>query len=67
MTEEQLLIWLDGYLAGWEQGDQARAAEVNAEYPPPRVYAFGRWYDQACERERADAETRRLFAEERAG
>lgn len=65
MTEEQLLIWADAYLAGYERGYEARVAEENGAYPEPRVFAFGRWYDQALEREKADAETRRLVAEER--
>jgi hypothetical protein len=46
-------------------GYENRVDEENAAYPPPKVYAFGRWYDQALEREKADAETRRLVAEER--
>lgn len=48
-------------------GYESRVDEENAAYPPPKVFTFGRWYDQARERERADAETRRLVAEERAG
>jgi len=67
VTEEQLLAWTEGYLAGYDRGYEIRGNEVNAEYPPPRVYAFGAWYDQARERERADAEVRRLVAEERTG
>lgn len=37
--------------------ENQRAAEE------PRVLHFGRWYDQATERQLADAETRRLVAE----
>jgi hypothetical protein len=66
VTEEQLLIWAEAYLAGYDRGYEARVDEENATYPPPRVLAFGRWYDQALERQKHDAETRRLLAEERA-
>lgn len=66
MTEEQLLIWTEAYLAGIDRGYEIRVDEENAAGPPPRVLAFGRWYDQAQEREKADAETRRLLAEARA-
>ena len=48
-----------GYWAGY----QARVDEENAAYPPPKVCSFGRWYDQAVEREKADTETRRLSAQ----
>lgn len=67
MTEDQLLIWAEAYLAGYDRGYQARVEEENATYPEPRVLVLGRWYNQAIEREKADAETRRLVAEERAG
>lgn len=65
MTQEQLLAWTAGFLAGWDEGYEIRGREVNAEYPPPKVFAFGRWYDQALEREKVDAEVRRLVAGER--
>jgi hypothetical protein len=65
-NDEFLVAWTAGYLAGYERGHETRGREVNAEYPPPKVYAFGRWYDQALEREKADAETRRLLDEHRA-
>ena len=64
MTDEQLLIWTEAYLTGYDRGYEARVAEENADYPPPRVFAFGQWYDQALEREHVDAETRRLVAED---
>jgi hypothetical protein len=41
---------------GWHAGYNARVAEENAAWPPPKVVAFGAWYDQALERERADAD-----------
>lgn len=46
-------------------GYEHRVDEENAAWPPPRVYVFGRWYDQATEREKADAEVRQLVAGER--
>lgn len=58
-TEQQLLAWTEGYLAGYERGYETRGDEVNAIYPPPRVLVFGRWYDQATERQKADAEVHR--------
>lgn len=53
------------YRAGYEAGYWAGVEQENATYPPPKVLTFGRWYDQALEREKADAEVRRLVAEER--
>lgn len=47
-------------------GYEARVDEENATYPPPPVRVFGKWYDQATERQKADDETRRLVAAERA-
>lgn len=44
---------------GWIAGYNARVAQENAAYPPPKVFSFGAWYDQALEREKADAEFRR--------
>lgn len=64
-TEAEQLIWADAYLAGYERGYEARVDEENATYPPPKVLAFGRWYDQATERQKADSETRLLVAESR--
>lgn len=53
MTEEQYLwAWLDGYMAGVERGKEELTREQNADWPPPRVLTFGRWYDQAIEREK---------------
>jgi hypothetical protein len=46
-------------------GYEHRVDEENETWPPPRVYVFGRWYDQAAERQKADAEVRRLAAQER--
>jgi hypothetical protein len=46
-------------------GYENRVDEENGAYPEPKVVAFGRWYDQALEREKADAETRQLVATER--
>lgn len=66
MTDEQLLIWTEAYLAGIDRGYQIRVAEENGAYPEPKVLAFGQWYDQAQEREKHDAETRRLLAEREA-
>lgn len=51
-----------GYWAGY----RARIAEENASYPPPKVFTCGRWFDQAAERQRADAEVRALVELERA-
>jgi hypothetical protein len=56
VTDEQLLIWTEAYLAGYDRGYEIRVDEENAAYPPPKVMVFGRWYDQALEREKADAE-----------
>lgn len=63
MTDAELMRWLDGYLArcesdsaaDYERGYWDRVAEENAAYPPPKVLTFGRWYDQALEREKHDA------------
>lgn len=73
MTEEQLLAWTAGFLAGWDEGYEVRGREVNAEYPPPKIYLVSKrpgdtvsWWDQAEQRRKADAEVRRLVAEERA-
>lgn len=63
--EERLLVWTEAYLAGYDRGYQMRVLEENGAYPQPKVYAFGRWYDQALEREKADAEVRRLATLER--
>ena len=41
-------------------GYEHRVDEENGAYPEPKVFAFGQWYDRALEREKADAETRRL-------
>lgn len=46
-------------------GYEARVDEENGAYPEPRIFAFGKWYDQALEREKADAETARLLAQDR--
>lgn len=54
MTEEALIAWAGGFVAGYDQGYYLRVREENADWPPPPVYAFGRWYDQALEREKAD-------------
>lgn len=43
------------YRAGFEAGYNARVAEENGCYPPPKVLVLGRWYDQAVERAKADA------------
>jgi hypothetical protein len=37
-------------------GYESRVDEENEAWPPAPVLTFGRWYDQALERERADAE-----------
>lgn len=65
-TEAERLIWTEAYLAGYDRGYEARVDEENATYPPPKALTFGRWYDQAAERQKADAETRRLVDESRA-
>lgn len=36
-------------------GYEARVDEENAAYPPPPVFAFGRWFEQAKARAEADA------------
>lgn len=66
LTEAERLIWTEAYLAGYDRGYQARVDEENAAYPPPKVLTFGRWYDQAAERQKHDAETRRQVDEHRA-
>lgn len=43
---------------GWVAGYNARVAEENMAWPPPKVTVFGRWYEQATERARADAAAR---------
>lgn len=66
--EERLIVWSEAYCAGWDRGYEQRVREENDQAQiEPRVLHFGAWYDQAVEREKADAETRRLVAEERAG
>lgn len=40
---------------GYQAGYRTRVAEENATYPPPLSFTFGRWYDQAVERQKADA------------
>lgn len=60
---ELLTAWTAGYLLGFDRGYEIRGDEVNGAWPPPPVLTFGRWYRQALERERADAEVRRLVAE----
>lgn len=47
-------------------GYEHRVDEENGAHSDPEVRAFGSWYNQALEREKHDAETRRLLAEERA-
>lgn len=65
-TDEFLIAWTEAYLAGYDRGYQVRVAEENGDHSDPHVFAFGRWYNQALEREKADAETARLLAEGRA-
>lgn len=60
---DTLFAWASGFVAGYDRGYEGAIREVNGDYPEPRVLAFGQWYDQALERQRADAETRRLLAE----
>ncbi len=43
---------------GFWAGYNARVAEENAAYPPPKVFTLGRWFDQATERQKADAAAR---------
>ncbi len=46
--------WL--FQLGLRWGYEARVDEENADWPPPKVFTLGRWYDQAAERAKADAE-----------
>jgi len=52
--EERLLVWTEAYLAGYDRGYQMRVLEENGAYPEPKVFAFGGWFNQALEREKAD-------------
>jgi hypothetical protein len=45
---------------GWLAGYNARVAEENQAWPPPKVFLLGRWYDQATERAKADSAARLL-------
>lgn len=55
MTETvHLMAWTAGYLAGYERGYEIRGDEINATWPPEKVLVFGRWYDQATERQKWD-------------
>lgn len=57
-TREEVAILID---AAFQWGYEHRVDEENATYPPPKVLAFGAWYSQALEREKADAETQALL------
>lgn len=50
------LAWLMLLAARW--GYEARVDEENSTYPPPPVFAMGRWFDQVDERRKADAAAR---------
>lgn len=59
--------WIDGYLAGAAAGyleamtgDDPDGIEEQAIEASKRVFAFGRWYDQALEREKWYRESRML-------
>lgn len=53
-TREQV-AWLMSEAMRW--GYDARVDEENAAYPPPKL-VMGKWFDQAAERQKADATAR---------
>lgn len=66
-TDRERIIWAQAYTAGIDCGIQIRIDEEAARpATDPNVLAFGRWWDQALEREKHDADTRRLLAEQEA-
>lgn len=54
-TREQV-AWLMATAMRW--GYELRVDEENAAYPPLPVFQLGRWYDQAEQRLKVDAEAR---------
>lgn len=54
-TREQV-AYLMALAMRW--GYENRVAEENDSYPPEPVFVLGRWYDQAAERQKADAAAR---------
>ncbi len=64
LTHDDLLAyWAEAYVAGYDRGYESRVDEENATYPPPKVLSFGRWYDQALEREKWYEQVLREVAE----
>lgn len=53
-TDDELIVWLGGYLTGCERGYWEKTAEINRDWPPPKVRVFGRWYDQLTYRQEWD-------------
>ncbi len=58
LTPDELLVWIDAYLRGWERGYASRVNEENADWPPAKVRVLGRWFDQAEQRRKWDAAVR---------
>lgn len=50
------VAWIMAEAYRW--GYEARVDEENAAWPPPQVFTLGKWYEQASERQRADAAAR---------
>lgn len=42
----------------WRWGYECRVDEENQAYPPPKIMAFGQWYDQAVYRQQCDEHAR---------
>jgi hypothetical protein len=54
-TREQV-AWLMSTAMRW--GYELRVDEENAAYPPTPVFQLGRWFDQAEQRQKADADAK---------
>lgn len=66
-TPREWAIYAQAAAAFFDHGYQARIdEEVIRPAADSRVLAFGRWYDQALEREKHDTETRALLTGEAA-
>jgi len=56
MFDRAQLAWLMSVAYRW--GYEARVDEENGAWPPGPIKVAGRWYEQAVEREKADATAR---------